>query len=74
MWGTEYVEPHPGNIRGMSRSVTGRPSVTFQMLQIEIFQHRGQPLSQSVTVGSNFGRQMLQIEIFSSPVVKRLNL
>lgn len=23
MWGTEYVEPHPGNIREMSRSVTG---------------------------------------------------
>lgn len=63
-----------GRSSKMSRSVTDRPSLTFQMLQIEIFRHRVQPLSQSVTVGSNFGRYMLQIEIFSSPVVRRLNL
>ena len=50
------LQSHPSDVREMSRSVTCRPSLTFQMLQIEIFRHRVQPLSQSVTVGSNFGR------------------
>lgn len=35
MWGTEYVEPHPGNIREMSRSVTGTGLLGPLMLQIE---------------------------------------
>lgn len=37
MWGTEYVEPHPGNIREMSRSVTGTGLLGLFPLQIEIF-------------------------------------
>ncbi len=35
MWGTEYVEPHPGNIREMSRSVTVTGPNSRQTLQIE---------------------------------------
>ena len=50
------LQPHPSDMREMSRSVTGGPSLTFQMLQMEIFRHRVQPLSQSVTVRAVFGR------------------
>ena len=50
------LQSHPSDIREMSRSVTGRPGFSSQMLQIEIFRHCVQPLSQSVTVRAVFGR------------------
>ena len=47
-----------------SRSVTSRPDLDGQVLQIEMFRQDGLRLSKSVTRGTDFAELLLQIEIF----------
>ena len=46
-----------------SRSVTSRPDLGGQVLQIEIYRWVGSRLSKSVTRGTDFAELLLQIEI-----------
>ena len=47
-----------------SRSVTSRPDLGGQVLQVEIYRWVGSRLSRPVTSGAHFAELLLQIEIF----------